>query len=131
MGDRNTRFTSNGQVFISEVSNTDAMLKNVSASGLCMESKGFMDVVPNTRYSVDIIPEKDANLDKFSLEIESRWVKAKMKSSESGFVIIIPPGTSGKTLLEQYIGFLAARTEDKEATEEYEENNVPVEELIS
>ena len=131
MGDRNTRFTSNGQVFISEVSNTDAMLKNVSASGLCMESKGFMDVVPNTRYSVDIIPEKDANLDKFSLEIESRWVKAKMKSSESGFVIIIPPGTSGKTLLEQYIGFLATRTEGKETTEDYEENNVSPEELIS
>ncbi|MCL1927862.1 MAG: hypothetical protein FWG07_03590 [Treponema sp.] len=122
MAERDPRFATNGQVYISQVTNTDALLKNLSASGLCIESSGFMDVIPKTRYSVDIIPEKEANVDKFSLEIESRWVKAKMKSSESGFVIVIPPGTTGKTLLEQYIGYLASQQPD---VEENVSNDIP------
>ena len=109
MAERNTRFTSKGQVYISQVSNTEAVLKNLSASGLCIESHDFIDVLPKTRYSIDIVPEKDSNIDKFSLEIESRWVKAKMKSSESGFVIVVPSGTSAKVLFEQYLNFLSSQ----------------------
>lgn len=116
MSARDTRFSSNGQVFISQVTNTDALLKNLSASGLCIETSGFVDILPKSRYSIDIIPEEDSNLDKFSLEIESRWVKAKMKSSESGFVIVVPPGTSGKTLLEQYLNYLATQSGGEEPT---------------
>ena len=109
MAERNTRFTSNGQVFISQVTNTDALLKNLSESGLCIESAEVMDVLPKTRYSVDIIPEKESHIDAFSLEIESRWVKAKMKTSESGFVIVVPPDTSVKAMLEQYLHYLSAQ----------------------
>ena len=115
MAERDTRFNSNGQVFISQVTNTDALLKNLSTSGLCLESPGFMDVVPKSRYSIDIIPEKEANMEKFSLEIESRWVKQKMKSSESGFVIVVPPGTEGKTILEQYLDYLSDQPESEAA----------------
>ena len=109
MGERDTRFHTKGQVFISEVSSTDALLKNLSASGLCIQCSEFIEILPKTRYSVDIIPEEDSNIDKFSLEIESRWVKAKMSASESGFVIVVPPGTSGRSLLEQYLNFLASQ----------------------
>ena len=109
MSERNTRFNSKGKVYISEVPNTEALLKNLSASGLCIESQGFMDIIPKTRCSIDVIPEKDSNIDKFSLEIESRWVKAKMNSSESGFVIVVPSGTSGNALLEDYLQYLATR----------------------
>ena len=120
MAERDTRFTSNGEVFISEVTNTEALLKNLSASGLCIEAPGFMEVLPKNRYSIDIIPEKEAHMDKFSLEIESRWVKAKMKSSESGFVIVVPPGTTGKTLLEQYLSFLSSQS-DNEITDDQDD----------
>ena len=119
MSERNNRFNSNGQVYISEVTNTDALLKNLSASGLCIESPDFLDVVPKTRYSVDIVPEKESNIDNFSLEIESRWVKAKMKKSESGFVIVVPPETPVKAILEQYLHYLETNsdTEEQENTE--------------
>ena len=119
MAERDTRFNSKGQVFISEVPNTDALLKNLSASGLCIKSQGYMDILPNTRCSIDIIPEKDSKLEKFSLEIESRWVKAKLNSSESGFVIVVPSGTSGKELLEDYLTYLASRPD----AEQEEEND--------
>ena len=91
MAERNVRYQSKGQVYIAEVPNTDALLKNLSSSGLCIESSNLMDVLPKERYSIDIVPEKESNIDQFSLEIETRWVKTKMKSSESGFVIVIPP----------------------------------------
>ena len=122
MAERDTRFHSKGQIFISEVTNTSALLKNLSTSGLCIESPGFVDILPKTRYSVEIVPEEDSNLNKFSLEIESRWVKAKMKSSESGFVIVVPPGTSGKALLEQYIHFLASQEDDGQIPDDDNEN---------
>ena len=122
MSERNNRFNSNGQAYISEVTNTDALLKNLSASGLCIESPGFIEVLPKNRYSIDIIPEKESNIDAFSLEIESRWVKAKMKTSESGFVIVVPPDTSAKTILQQYLDYLEGQenTEEQSDTEEQE-----------
>jgi hypothetical protein len=137
MPERNKRFSSNGQVFISQVTNTDVLLKNLSASGLCIESPDLIEIIPKTRYSVDIVPEKDANIDKFSLEIESRWIKTKMKSSESGFVIVIPPGISGKALLEQYLDYLSVQsdTEQKNSDSGSEaspnEEELPPEELLS
>jgi len=107
MAERGPRYSSKGRVFVAEVENTDALLKNLSNSGLCIESNKFMDIVPKARYSVDIIPEEESNLEKFNLEIESRWIKSKMKNSESGFVIVIPSGTE-KEVLERYLAYLAS-----------------------
>jgi hypothetical protein len=111
MAERDPRFSSGGKVHIAEVANTEAVLKNLSNSGLCIESNGFLEMIPKSRYSVDIIPEKESNIDKFNLEVESRWVRAKKQSSESGFVIVIPPGTSGKEVLAQYLAYLAGKEE--------------------
>ena len=107
MGSRHPRYGSKGRVYIAEVSNTELLLKNLSASGLCVESEGFMDVLPSGRYSVDIVPEEDAKLDQFKLEIESRWIRTQKRSSESGFVIVIPPGSKGTQALDRYLAFLA------------------------
>jgi hypothetical protein len=118
MANRDTRFTSDGKVYIAEFSNTEAVLKNLSTSGLCIQSDGFLEVLPKSRYSIDIVPEKESNLDKFNLEIESRWVRTKKQSSESGFVIVIPPGSSGKEFLEQYLNYLAANKPEDTAKPE-------------
>jgi hypothetical protein len=96
---------------MAEVLNTEALLKNLSSSGLCIESGEFMGIVPKTRYSIDIVPEEESKIGQFQLEIESRWVKTKKQSSESGFVIVIPPGTDGKTVLEQYLTYLSSHTD--------------------
>jgi hypothetical protein len=104
-----------------EVPNTEALIKNLSASGMCITGTGCMDMVPKKRYSVNIIPEEDSNVGEFSLEIESRWVRAKISSSESGLVIIIPPGASKHEALEQYLCYLAAQPD----SEETENSDVP------
>jgi hypothetical protein len=108
---RDPRFPTQGRVYVAEVLNTDALLKNLSSSGLCIESKEFMGVVPKTRYAVDIIPEEKSKIGQFKLEVESRWVKTKKQSSESGFIIVIPPGTDGKAVLEQYLAYLSSHTQ--------------------
>jgi hypothetical protein len=111
MAERDPRFLAKGHVHIAEVTNTEAVLKNLSNSGLCIESNGFLEIAPKSHYTVDIIPEKESNIDKFNLEVESRWVRTKKQSSESGFVIVIPPGTSGKEVFEQYLAYLAGKPE--------------------
>ena len=128
MAARKPRYQAKGKVFIAEVPNTETLIKNLSSTGLCIESTGFMDVLPKERYVADIVPEKDSNINQFSLEIETRWVKAKMKSSESGFAIVFPPGTHGHAVLEQYLNYLASRpgNEEKncEENEKGEEINI-------
>jgi hypothetical protein len=108
MGTRQSpRYESGGQVYIAEVLDTSAVLKNLSASGLCVESEEFMDIVPHSKYTVDVLPEKESNIKPFSIDIESKWIRTKKDHSESGFVIIIPPGTSAKELLDEYLEFLS------------------------
>jgi D-mannonate dehydratase len=121
MAGRGKRYQAKGQIYIAEIDNADTLLKNLSSSGLCIKKQGFMDVMPKTRYSVEITPEEESKIEKFDLEIESKWVKAKMKSSESGFVIVVPPGSSKKELLEQYLNYLKEQ-EDNAGLDEDEED---------
>jgi hypothetical protein len=115
MGTRKTpRFETRGKVYIAEVLDTDAIVKNLSASGLCLESPEFMNVVPNAKYTVDLVPEKESEMDPFKIDIESRWVRTTQAKSESGFVIVVPPGTPGESLLKQYLEFLEQHAKQAE-----------------
>jgi hypothetical protein len=108
MGARKSpRYESRGQVYIAEVLDTKAVLKNLSACGLCVESEEFMDIAPHSQYTVDVLPEKESNITPFSLDIESKWIRTQRDHSESGFVIIIPPGTSAEELFDKYLNFLS------------------------
>ncbi|MDR0586150.1 MAG: hypothetical protein LBG26_02820 [Treponema sp.] len=101
------RYESQGQVYIAEVLDTNAVLKNLSACGLCIESKEFMDIIPHSKYTIDILPEKESNIRPFTVDIESKWIRTKKDRSESGFIIIISPGTSGEEFLNDYLNFLS------------------------
>jgi hypothetical protein len=104
---KDPRYESRGQVYIAEVLDTNAVLKNLSSSGLCIESEEFMNIVPHSKYTINVLPEKEANIKSFTIDIESKWIRTKKDFSESGFVIIIPPGTSAKELFTEYLDFLS------------------------
>jgi hypothetical protein len=111
MGTRkDPRYESGGQVYIAEVLDTNAVLKNLSSSGLCIESQEFMNIAPHSKYTIDVLPEKESNIKPFTIDIESKWMRIKKDLSESGFVIIIPPGTSAEELLNEYLNFLSQHT---------------------
>ncbi|MDR2553563.1 MAG: PilZ domain-containing protein [Treponema sp.] len=105
---KETRYPAKGEVYIAEVRNTDAVVKNLSASGLCIESSKFMEIIPRSRYVAEITPDEDSGIGKFSVELESRWIRTSRQTSESGFVIVLPPGAPGYELLKQYIDYLAS-----------------------
>jgi hypothetical protein len=113
---KDPRYHSKGKIFFAEVPNTDAVIQNLSASGLCIKSAQFIDVVPNAKYQMDLVPEEESNLEKFTVDVESRWIRTRARRSESGFVIVIPPGKPGNVLLDKYLEYLALQSEPIEET---------------
>ena len=86
------RFLSNALVYMVDGSEkeSEASLRDLSQHGLSIKSEGFINIEPNSPYVVAIVPEKETNLEKFRLEIESRWIKINKFQMESGFSVIVP-----------------------------------------
>ena len=86
------RFLTNAIVYMvdNDQNRTEASLRDLSQHGLSIKSEGFIDIAPNSPYVIAIVPEEETNLDKFRLEIESRWIKMNKSSTESGFSVIVP-----------------------------------------
>jgi hypothetical protein len=102
-GRKEKRYSANAQAKMRE---SALILKDVSLNGGCVQSEGFMELVPNGSYTLVIIPEEESRIDTFEVDIISRWVRMKRNGSESGFIIVMPPGS---TIVEEYIEFLRAR----------------------
>ena len=124
------RFLSNALVYVIDDSKheTKASLRDLSQSGLAIKSESFIDIEPNSPYVIAIIPEKETNLEKFQLEIESRWIKLNKSKMESGFSVIVP---FEKKEFQDYLEYLAQKgklaptPEDGDSKTESAEANDP------
>ena len=105
-GRKEKRYPANAQVQMEE---SALLLKDVSLSGGCIQSDDFMEVIPNGNYTIMIIPEEESQLETFTVDIVSRWVRMKRTGSESGFIMIIPPGNM---IVEHYIEYLKSKSQD-------------------
>jgi hypothetical protein len=97
---RERRYPTNAHATISD---NDLLLKNISLNGGQVQGGGFVDVIPNGKYTIAIIPEKESDIDKFEVDIISKWVKMKKSGTESGFIMVVPPGSK---MVEAYIEYL-------------------------
>ena len=86
------RFASNALVYVVDDSQkeTEASLRDVSIHGLSIKCEDYIDIEPNSPYVIAIIPEKETNIEKFKLEIKSRWVRVNKSKMESGFSVLVP-----------------------------------------
>jgi hypothetical protein len=84
----------------------EAVLRNVSVGGFCMESKTYAAITVGEHYTMQIKPESSSNLPAFELEVEVRWVRSTETSFSSGFLVVTPP--VGRTL-EKYIDYIRIR----------------------
>ena len=86
------RFLSNALVYVVDDTKKEvqANLRDLSPSGLSIRSENYIDIEPQSSYVLAIIPEKETNIEKFKLEIESKWVKINRSKMESGFSVIVP-----------------------------------------
>jgi len=106
------RFLSKALVYVvdEKKNETQATLHDLSVGGLSIESENFIDIEPNSSYVIAIIPEQETNIEKFQLEIESRWIKLHKSKMESGFSVIVPFDEKG---FKEYLEYLDQKNKTK------------------
>jgi hypothetical protein len=104
---KNIRYRTLAKARIKGIFEGDAILKDLSITGCCIECTMHVDISPNVQYSLEVIPEKIAKIGKFDLKVESRWKKSGEYSCEIGFNVIASP--KGR-LFERYVDYLAWRS---------------------
>jgi hypothetical protein len=100
------RYRTLAHAYISGVPEGECLLKDLSITGCCIEYNGAADIQVNTRYQLEIKPEKMSNISNFRLEVESRWVRNHSYSTEAGMCIIASP--KGKQF-QRYVDYLVYR----------------------
>jgi hypothetical protein len=104
---KTTRYQTTARARIHGVFEGDALLKDLSITGCCIESTVFADLRPGVLYMVEIIPEAASSIGKFELSAEIRWLRTGEGASEAGFTITSSP--SGKQF-QRYVDYLVWRS---------------------
>jgi hypothetical protein len=104
---KHTRYPTLARAVIPEIFDGEALLKDLSITGCCVEYTMFVDVQPNIHYKVRILPDSTAKIDPFDLLVESRWVRSGAYSCEIGFAITTSP--KGRDF-QRYVDYLAWRS---------------------
>lgn len=100
---KSTRYHSQARASIPGVFEGDAILKDLSVTGCCIEYTVQVDVKPNTQYTIQVIPEEDSGIEPFHILTECRWFRGVGSSYEIGFMIIESP--KGKQF-PRYVDYL-------------------------
>ena len=103
---RDTRYKTLAKVAIKGNRNNEAFLKDISVTGCCLELPTYMELKPNARYKLKIMPEDAAKIESFFLSVEGKWGGAKADTYEFGFRIIKSP--KGKHF-QRYVDYLSWR----------------------
>jgi hypothetical protein len=101
------RYPSFAHARIPGLSGTDALLKDLSVTGCCVEYTMFVDVKSGDAYNIEIIPEKASNIEQFVLPVEVRWVRPDGYSCDIGFTVLASP--KGKSF-QRYVDYLTWRS---------------------
>jgi hypothetical protein len=104
---KNTRYYSLAAARISSINSGEALLKDLSVTGGCIEYTMFVDVQVGKKYKLEIVPEAASKVDKFDLTIEVRWIHSEGYACSLGFTILASP--KGK-LFQRYVDYLAWRS---------------------
>ena len=99
----NERYTSQARVRMPGILEGDALLKDFSVSGCCIESTIRIDVALNKTYNIEIIPEKASNVKKFVISAEVRWIRTVDYTFYVGFFIAVSP--KGK-LFQHFVDYV-------------------------
>ncbi|MDR2304722.1 MAG: hypothetical protein LBE10_09065 [Treponema sp.] len=79
-----------------------ALLKNISTTGFCMQSKTYASLIPGKTYTMYIFPGKSTGLDTIESEVEVRWVRSEVSKFEVGLLIT----KSFNRNMEKYVDYL-------------------------
>jgi len=82
------------------------LLKDISVTGCGVICPIDTKIELNTKYKLEITPEKSAKIDIFDFFAESKWIKTSAKTFEMGFTIVDPP--KGEQF-RRYVDYLSWR----------------------
>jgi hypothetical protein len=103
---KHPRYSSLAQASIAGAFSGEALVKDLSVTGCCLECTVFIDVEPEKQYLLSIRPEPASGIDEFALRAEARWIKAGNCGCEAGFRIVESP--KGK-FFQRYVDYLDYR----------------------
>ncbi|WP_100217116.1 PilZ domain-containing protein [Treponema primitia] len=104
---RSARYPTLARALVPEIFEGEALLKDLSITGCCVEYTMFVDIKPNTQCKLQILPDSAAKIAPFELQVESRWVRSGGYSCEIGFTITVSP--KGRDF-QRYVDYLAWRS---------------------
>ena len=99
----NERYTSHARVRMPGILEGDALLRDFSISGCCIESTIRIDVTLHKTYTLEIIPEKASDVKKFAISAEVRWIRTVDYTFYVGFFIAVSP--KGK-LFQHFVDYI-------------------------
>jgi hypothetical protein len=103
---KNKRFTTDARARISGAFEGEALLKDISVTGCCIECTSHAEIEPDAPYVIEIIPESASDIGRFEITVKSRWMRAEGYSYEIGFFVIASP--KGR-LFQRYVDYLDYR----------------------
>jgi len=102
------RYASIARVKGSRLFPGEALLKDISITGCCIECATKVDVKMKTDYTLSIYPEKEAKIHSFDIVVECKWVHSGAPSCNIGFSVKQSPG---KNDFLKYVDYLSWRLE--------------------
>ncbi|MDR0707242.1 MAG: PilZ domain-containing protein [Treponema sp.] len=87
---RAVRFSSMATVKINGFEG-EALLKDINAGGLCMESVTYASLELDETYVMSISPEPSFGVETFDLKVKVQWLHSSATLFATGFSIIEPP----------------------------------------
>jgi hypothetical protein len=104
---KNRRYPSIARARIPKAFPGDALLKDLSVTGCCIECTMHPDVQQNSVYKIMIYPEANSKIGNFELSGECKWIRQGGDSCDIGFAVIESP--RGKTF-QRYVDYLSWRS---------------------
>jgi hypothetical protein len=90
---RSVRYRSRALARIPDAFEDQAIVKDISTTGCCIEYERHVSIKPHHMYILHIFPESNAQTEKFELLVESRWSLFRGNACEIGFSIISSPSS--------------------------------------
>ena len=104
---KNLRHITLARARIKSISDGEAILRDLSITGCCIEFSVSVDIKLETDYIMEVIPERASQIENFELAVTSRWIKTTAYSCEIGFTIASQP----KILpFQRYLEYLSWRS---------------------
>jgi hypothetical protein len=104
---KNRRYPSIAKAQSPEAFSGDALLKDLSITGCCIECTMRPEINTGKNYKMSIFPEENSGIGSFELVVKCKWIRTVDYSCNMGFDIVQSP--RGKTF-QRYVDYLSWRS---------------------